>query len=179
MLGFEREVSNDSQVIYGRRLCGKTHQRKGSAVPIDQDLKQAYNKPAKSCSGIVGISRQKEAVCRWNIIKHEKGKFKSFLQDLCFLKEDNEYELHHEFSPSRSENDTKCVDAIVEYVDRYNNPFDLNKTCSLRNIVTNSELDVEASIFLRVISEVRRGSLSNFLQNTACGHICKVISRHS
>ena len=33
--------------------------RKASAVPMDQALEKAYNKPAKNNSGIVGISRRK------------------------------------------------------------------------------------------------------------------------
>ena len=43
--------------------------RKGSDVPMDQALGKAYNKPAKSSSGIIGFTRRKEAVCEWNIIK--------------------------------------------------------------------------------------------------------------
>ena len=50
-------------IIYKSFMAGdfvvRHTQRKGSAVPMDQALEQAYNKPAKSCSGIVGISRQR------------------------------------------------------------------------------------------------------------------------
>ena len=38
---------------------------KGSAVPVDQALESKYNKQAKSSSGIIGITRRKEVVCKW------------------------------------------------------------------------------------------------------------------
>ena len=42
---------------------------KGSAVPMDQALEKAYNKPAKAAGRIIGVTRRKEAVCKWNLIK--------------------------------------------------------------------------------------------------------------
>ena len=53
--------------------------RNGSAVPVDQALEKEYNKPAKSQSGIIGITRRKGAVCKWKLIKHEKAKYRKFL----------------------------------------------------------------------------------------------------
>ena len=43
--------------------------RRGSGIPMDQALEKQYNKPAKGQSGIIGMTRRKEAVCKWNIIK--------------------------------------------------------------------------------------------------------------
>ena len=43
----------------------------GSAVPIDQALEKAYNKPAKGPGGIIGYTRRKESVAKWNLIQHE------------------------------------------------------------------------------------------------------------
>ena len=57
--------------------------RRASAVPMDQALEKAYNKPAKSHAGVVGISRRKEAVSRWNLVKHEKLKCRCSLQEVC------------------------------------------------------------------------------------------------
>ena len=55
----------------------------GSGVPMDQILEKEYNKPAKGQGGIIGISRRKEAVAQWNIMKHEKSKFPKHLRELC------------------------------------------------------------------------------------------------
>ena len=46
----------------------KLTKRKGSAVPVDQALESKYNKQAKSSSGIIGITRRKDAVCKWDLI---------------------------------------------------------------------------------------------------------------
>ena len=53
--------------------------RYGSSVPMDQELEKAYNKPAKCQAGIIGVTRRKEAVLKWNLIKHEKNQFTDFL----------------------------------------------------------------------------------------------------
>ena len=46
--------------------------RHGSAVGFDMALEKCYNNPAKVAGGIIGITRQKEAVALWNLLKHEK-----------------------------------------------------------------------------------------------------------
>ena len=55
----------------GRFVVYQT-QRKGSGIPMNQALEKQYNKPGKGPLGIIGFTRRKEAVCKWNIIKHEK-----------------------------------------------------------------------------------------------------------
>ena len=45
-----------------------------SAVPMDQALEKAYNKPAKGQGGTIGFTRRKEAVAQFNLIRHEKAK---------------------------------------------------------------------------------------------------------
>ena len=56
-------------------------ERKGSAIGFDQALEKAYNFTAKAAGAIIGSTRQKEAVALWNIIKHQKDLFVSFLRD--------------------------------------------------------------------------------------------------
>ena len=58
---------------------------KRGALPMDQALEKAFNKVAKSQSGIIGFSRRKQAVAKWNIKKHQKSNFTSFQYDLCEL----------------------------------------------------------------------------------------------
>ena len=62
------------QSFLNRDFVVRHFSRKCSAVPMDQALKKAYNKPAKSSAGITGFTRRKETVCRCNLIKHEKAK---------------------------------------------------------------------------------------------------------
>ena len=120
----------------------------GSGVLMDQALEKEYNKPAKGQGGITGVSRRKQAVSQWNIIKHEKSKFTKHLRELCCLNEDNEYTVHHEFSQTLTEADEECVEQIVTYIGERNNPFDPAITTKVTNIVTGKEVNKETSSFL-------------------------------
>ena len=64
-----------------------------SSVPLDQALEQHYNKPAKVSGGIIGITRQKVAVAKHDLIRHEKENLTKFLRTFCGLDED-EYNFH-------------------------------------------------------------------------------------
>ena len=59
--------------------------RKGSGIPMDQALEKQYNKPAKDPSGVIGFTKRKQAVCKWNIIKHEKLLFTEGRTKICAL----------------------------------------------------------------------------------------------
>ena len=121
--------------------------RRGSGVPMDQVLEQSYNKPAKAAGGIIGITRKKEAVCKWNIIKHEKANYKKFIEDVSMSRNDDEYSLHHEFSVSATKHDLEAVEQVMSYVSERSNPFDLSST-TLTNIVTGKQIDGDTISFL-------------------------------
>ena len=89
---------------------------KGSTVPRDQAFEKAYSKPAKSQSGIIGISRRKKAVAKWNIIKQDKCKFETFLYELSSLDEEDKYSLRHEFSKAVTDTDTHCISLVIDYI---------------------------------------------------------------
>ena len=71
----------------------------------------AYNKPAKGPGGVIGFTRRKEAVAKWNLIKHEKSKILYFLDDLCDLNENDSirYSINHEFSDKITERDEQDI----------------------------------------------------------------------
>ena len=70
-------------------------ERLGSAVGFDIALEKVYNKPANIKGG---MTRRKEAVALWNLIKHEKDMFVADLSDLCRLSDnDDELNYHHDF----------------------------------------------------------------------------------
>ena len=49
--------------------------RKGDPVALEK----AYNKPAKLSAGIIGFTRRKDAICKWNLRKHEEIKYRNFI----------------------------------------------------------------------------------------------------
>ncbi|KAI4829411.1 hypothetical protein KUCAC02_023452, partial [Chaenocephalus aceratus] len=88
--------------------------KKGSGVPFEQALEQCYNRPAKVSGGIIGITRKKEAVALWGIIKHNKDQY----VDLLKMTDDVEGELslHHDFNPSTATKIVGMVQDIAEYL---------------------------------------------------------------
>lgn len=44
-------------------------------------LEKAYNNPVKRQEGIIDNPHRKKTVSKWNIMKHEKGKYQNFLYD--------------------------------------------------------------------------------------------------
>ena len=132
--------------------------RRGSGIPMDQALEKLYNKPAKGQSGIIGITRHKEAVCKWNIIKHEKEQYGDFLQKICEFDTNDEYSIHHEFAPSITKRDQEAVEQMVEYVEERGGLFNLDQN-EITNICTGVHLDREASEFhLGCITMVKKST---------------------
>ena len=113
---------------------------------MDQALEKQYNKLAKGQSGIIGITRRKEAVCKWNIIKHEKGQYRDFLQKICGFDTNDGYSIHHEFGSSITKRDQEAVEQMVEYVDERGGLLNLDQN-KITNICTGVYLDREASEF--------------------------------
>ena len=119
--------------------------RQGSGVPIDQALEKEYNKPAKGAGGIIGFTRKKESVAKWNIMKHEKEKFTKFIDDVCEGEDVGEYSLHHEFSRLRTAKDEEDIKLMKDFIV---GRCDITKPGKLINMVTGSVLSDDNKISL-------------------------------
>ncbi|KAF3844287.1 hypothetical protein F7725_013628 [Dissostichus mawsoni] len=104
----------------------------GSGVPFDQALEQCYNRPAKVSGGIIGVTRKKEAVALWGIIKHKKDQYVELLE----MKGDvgGELSLHHAFNPSTATKIVMMVQDIEEYLQKVCSP--LQDQVALKNVLT-------------------------------------------
>ena len=94
----------------GGFVCQLT-ERAGSAIGINQALENEYNFQAKATGGIIGVTRKKEAVALWDLLKHNKDKCTEFLSSKVNIATDKYTELdnlHHEF------NDIK-IQGMVKY----------------------------------------------------------------
>ena len=107
--------------------------RRSSGMPMDQALEKEYNKKAKGPGGIIGITRQKESVAKWNLIKHEKKAYTNFIDEFCGLNQLDEYSLHHEFSSTFTKKDNHDVEVMKGYIETNCN---LMKAGKLSNMVT-------------------------------------------
>ena len=126
--------------------------RRASGVPVDQALEQAYNKPAKGSGGMVGITKRKEAVAKWNIIKHQKAKYTRFIEDVTKVKDYSEYSLHQEFSAAK----TKEVERNVKTLYQYLEDKDLLKDGNLINIASGEIIDDETKRLSRLHRKRRK-----------------------
>ena len=88
----------------------------GSGVPLDQALDKKYNKYAKRSSVIIGYTRRKESVLKWNIIHRKKRHLTGLLYDICCANVKNEYSLHHGISDATIEADEIYVTRLVNYL---------------------------------------------------------------
>ena len=149
----ERYPSTHENFLQGEFVVKLTKQ-KGTAVPVDQALESKYNKQAKSSSGIIGITRRKEAVCKWGLIKHEKANYSNFLRKISGVDHEDEYSLHHEFSEKLSETDQTYIQQLVGYISDSRNPFHPENT-TMKNLVTGATLNAESMSFL--LSSVAKG----------------------
>ena len=140
----ERYPSIHENFLQGEFVV-KLTKRKGSAVPVDQALESKYNKQARSSSEIIGITRRKEAVCKWGLIKHEKANYSNFLRKISGVDHEDEYSLHHEFSEKLSETDQTYIQqlVVVDYISNRGHPFDPENT-TIKNLVTGGTLDAES-----------------------------------
>ena len=103
--------------------------KKGSGVPFDQALEQCYNQPAK-VSG--GVTRKKDAVALWGIIKHKKDQYVDLLKKKNDVQE--ELSLHHDFNPSTTTTIIRMVRDIEQYLLKVCSP--LHDQAGLKNILT-------------------------------------------
>ena len=87
---------------------------KGSGVPFDQALEQSYNRPAKVSGGIIGVTRKKDAVALWDIIKHKKDEYVHLLKKRDDV--DGKLWLHHEFNLSTTDKHTKMGQEVKAYI---------------------------------------------------------------
>ena len=97
-----------------------------SGIGLDQGLEKCYNFTAKAVGGIIGITRQKQSVALWDIIKHEKDLFASFLKESVSTGNNSgfgELSLHHEFNAQTALECSERVALLVEYIKSVEGPF--------------------------------------------------------
>ncbi|XDV44765.1 hypothetical protein PO909_013005 [Leuciscus waleckii] len=138
--------------------------KKGSGVPFDQALEQCYNWPVKVSGGIIGVTRKKEAVALWGIIKHKKHQY----VDLLEMRDDvgGELSLHHDFNPSTT---TKIVKMVQ---DRGISPEalgdELTQCLPALHALTGCDTTSKISTKLAALNTVRKPDNSSLILNFNC-----------
>ena len=108
-------------------------------------MEKAYNKPANSPGGVIGLTQKKESVAKWNLIKHEKMKYAKFIDDVCEFNAQDEYSTHQEFSSSTTASEESNIQTICQFLSQLGDIFDEG---DFQNIVTGEILDNATKQFL-------------------------------
>ena len=129
---------------------------------MDQALEKAYTKPTKSSAGIIGFTRRKETVCKWNLSKHEKAKYRNFINTICQMDEDDEYSLHYEFSDRIIKADKHNIAALMNNVLQRGSPFNLEQSKGIMNIATGAILEKDEEDFQMTCISLGKAAKNEF-----------------
>ena len=62
------------------------------------------------------------------IIKQEKFLYTKALSEICQLKTEDQYSLHHEFSETATLEEREAVANMIQFIKERGNPFDVSST---------------------------------------------------
>ncbi|GFO43346.1 hypothetical protein PoB_006985100 [Plakobranchus ocellatus] len=97
--------------------------RPASGIPVDQTIEQTINQSAKSCGGIIGMSRNTQAYDRWCLTRHERAIYavRAFSWVNMYDAKDALGKRNRESEIVRSLND---VEKATEAIKNFSNAFD-------------------------------------------------------
>jgi hypothetical protein len=128
-----------------------------NGVLFDQALEQSYNRPAKVSGGIIGVTRNKDAVALWGIIKHKKDEYVHLLKMQDDV--DGELSVHHDFNHSSA----KKIKEIENYLQKVCSRFlDLE---TLKNILTGEIVSKGDVSKLLCCTKIGGGASIEFVEN--------------
>ena len=110
-------------------FVAKLSKHHGSSLPYDQSLEKAYNKPAKVSGGVIGVTRKKECMLKYDLTKQEKEMYVDFLSTLSSSScsdEHDEFNVHYEFNSTTTAKDFSHVNSLIDCIlSIRGNPFAL------------------------------------------------------
>ena len=96
-------------------------------------LEQTINRSLKTSGAIIGNTKRKEFVARWNIIHHE---LMSVNHTFCKIDgvtfANTELIVNHMFTRKQTQEGEAKVDKMISYVIRYDNPFEVGASSELK-----------------------------------------------
>ena len=109
------------------------------------------------------MTRRKEAVGLWNLLKHEKDLHEAQLLEWCNLgdKDDSELSLHHEFNQSSTKIGHDRAKTLLNYIKSINNSFGAG--IRLQNICTGTKISKQAVDGLLQCMEIDEKSYQEFV----------------
>ena len=109
------------------------------AVGADMALEQTINKSQKCSSGIIGNSRKKCYVAKWEILYHEMLAITNLHRKVSSsVQSSYDQDINRSFNAACTQSDETDIQAIIDVIQKKENPFSVKTLCSrLHNIITN------------------------------------------
>ena len=127
-----------------------------SAVATDMCLEQTINRSSKSTGGIIGNTRRKEFVARWNVIHHEMMSISETFRELSGVQLANtELSINHSFSTKHTKETSQKVEQMIRYILKYENPFIISQSTELKlhNFLTKTIMPDEVRTAMSSLKE--------------------------
>ena len=138
-----RKLPDTAADVYASFCAGKFVVKRTpghfNAIGADMCLEQTINKSAKSPAGIIGNTKKKVFVAKWELIYHEMVEISNLHRDLCGIKVQNtELHVNHEFSASEMAADEERIVDMMQYMKSHENPVYVvhGPQQKLHNIIT-------------------------------------------
>lgn len=125
-----------------------------NAVGCDLALEQSQNRSSAVTGGLIGITKNEEAMQRWLLLYPFKNSVHSMLTSYLGIQSDTTGDInsHNEWTQSRINTDENDVESIIKCF-KGCSPFTTNGECVLRNIVTGELAEESTSRCLLHVKE--------------------------
>ena len=125
------------------------------AVGADMALEQTINRSQKSSSGIIGNTRKKSYVAKWEILYHEMLAITNLLRNLSNCgKTIYDQDVNRSFNEATTTSDEDDIQSIINVIQKNTNPFEDIPSCNhLINIMTNEIVneDIRTQILEKLV----------------------------
>ena len=107
-------------------------------------LEQTIQKAQKSSKGIVGHTRKRAYVAKWELVYHEVLMICNTFRSLISLDviDQREASHHHDLVGKKSEHFNESVSRLLYFMQQQENPYKVNEPVRLHNFVTKQYVDI-------------------------------------
>jgi len=132
-----KKLPENAPVVHDNFMAGRFVVKRSSipfsAVAADMCLEQTINRSSKTSGGIIGNTKRKEFVTRWNIIHHELMAVNQTFREVTGVQLNNtELTVNHSFSHWQTQENECKVDKMIAYILNYQNPFEVKQATELK-----------------------------------------------
>ncbi|CAH0552552.1 unnamed protein product [Brassicogethes aeneus] len=143
-------------------LSVKRTEGKFNAVRPDLALEQSQNRSSAVTGGLIGITKNEEAMQRWLLLYPFKNSIHEAFSSYLGIQADSTSDInyHNEWTQSRINKDEKDIQNIKKYFNACN-PYNDDDNCALRNIYTDALNKIYEDNFQRPPTKAEAKGLLN------------------